>query len=86
MTDEIARRAQQIEIWSSDSDSDSDSGSRYAQVSLSRSAINHAPNALTNAEIVTKYADKIKTDPIKKGPKITRDRSNRAKMCIRDSV
>lgn len=78
MTDEIARRAQQIEIWSSDSDSDSDSGSRYAQVSLSRSAINHAPNALTNAEIVTKYADKIKTDPIKKGPKITRDRSNRA--------
>ncbi|EMG49771.1 Serine/threonine-protein kinase RIO1 [Candida maltosa Xu316] len=37
------------------------------------------PKTITEKEdIVTKYADKIKTDPIKKGPKVTKDRANRA--------
>ncbi|CAH6720302.1 serine/threonine-protein kinase Rio1p [[Candida] jaroonii] len=52
---------------SSDSDSDSDSGPQ------------NLPKTLTDkGDIVTKYADKIKTDFIKKGPKITKDRANRA--------
>lgn len=37
------------------------------------------PKTLTDkGDIVTKYADKIKTDFIKKGPKTTKDRANRA--------
>lgn len=53
--------------FSSDSDSDSDSSPQ------------NLPKTLTDkGDIVTKYADKIKTDFIKKGPKITKDRANRA--------
>lgn len=49
---------------SSDSDSDSDDGQ---------------PKTLTDrGDIIAKYGDRIKTDPIKKGPKITKDRANRA--------
>ncbi|CAI5756982.1 unnamed protein product [Candida verbasci] len=57
----------------SDSDSDSDSEiETNAKVSV------HPKTLVEKEDIVTKYADKIKTDPLKKGPKITKDRSNRA--------
>lgn len=37
-----------------------------------------ARGASEKEAIVTKYADKIKTEPFKKGPQITKDRANRA--------
>lgn len=59
--------------WSSDSDSDVE----LADVGASRGG--PVPKTITEKEdIVTKYADKINTDPIKKGPKTVKDRANRA--------
>lgn len=52
-------------ISSSDSESDSDAGN-------SQRTITH------NAEIVKKYSQYINTEPLKKGPKTTKDRANRA--------
>lgn len=51
--------------------SDSDDDSEFGDISAPKTLID-------KGDIVAKYADKIKTESIKKGPKITKDRANRA--------
>lgn len=61
-----------------DSDTDSDSGDDNEQSTLSQASKPLASKPLEKEDIVTKYADKIKTEPFKKGPQVTKDRSKRA--------
>ncbi|RLV93966.1 Serine/threonine-protein kinase RIO1 [Spathaspora sp. JA1] len=68
MSEEIVERINQVEIYS---DSDSDSETEISTPSSS-SGTTH------KEDIVTKYADKINTDPVKSGPKTHKDRANRA--------
>ncbi|RCK56130.1 Serine/threonine-protein kinase RIO1 [Candida viswanathii] len=71
--------SQQVENIHLDSSSDSDSDDDYSQPTSTTNSKVATPKTITEKEdIVTKYADKIKTDPIKKGPKVTKDRANRA--------
>lgn len=64
--------------FSSDTDSDSSSDEEESPSTFKTKPM-AVPKTITEKEdIVTKYADKIKTDDIKKGPKTTKDRANRA--------
>lgn len=71
--EEIKERVEDIDISSSDTDSsDSDLESTTQDK-------NGGPKTITDkGEIIAKYSDKIKTDDIKKGNKVTKDRANRA--------
>ncbi|KAG7665245.1 rio1 [[Candida] subhashii] len=82
-TEELTRQIEDTGIYSSsDETTDSDSEDETFANNNKSSRTSHpqiAPKTLTEKEdIVTKYADKIKLDPVKKGPKITKDRANRA--------
>ncbi|KAK6460512.1 serine/threonine-protein kinase RIO1 [Scheffersomyces coipomensis] len=71
--EDIIDNTANLDLSSSDTDSDSDNETNNNENG------NVQPKTLIDrAEIVKKYADKIKTDPIKKGPKVTKDRANRA--------
>lgn len=74
---ELAAGVQNMEVYSSDTDS-SDSEVEVGPNQTS-STENPLPKTLTDrGDIIAKYADKIKTDSIKKGPKVSKDRANRA--------
>lgn len=53
-----------------DSDTDSDSGDDNEQSTLSQASKPLASKPLEKEDIVTKYADKIKTEPFKRGHKL----------------
>lgn len=71
MTDENVNE-KFVNFGDSDSDSDSDIGNGVENVSLKEKTI------VDRGEIVEKYASVINTEPLKKGPKTTKDRANRA--------
>lgn len=70
-----------VETAGSDSDSDSESQSdpdTAANDLKSPAKFTRSKDITDKGFIVDKYADKIKTEPLKKGPKKTKDRANRA--------
>lgn len=72
----LSKEVEDIHLSSS---SESDTDDDYSPANTANKVVAATPKTITEKEdIVTKYADKIKTDPIKKGPKITKDRANRA--------
>lgn len=62
----------------SDSDSEPNSTSKLSTNSNTGGSSSVNTNSREKEDIVTRYAHKIKTDDIKKGPKTTKDRANRA--------
>ncbi|KAL1581269.1 Serine/threonine-protein kinase rio1 [Candida albicans] len=74
-SEEILQGVEDIHLNTS---SDSDSEYELEEETTTKSLPSSSRTITEKEDIVTKYADKIKTDPIKKGPKITKDRANRA--------
>ncbi|KAI5951184.1 rio1 [Candida jiufengensis] len=68
-----------VEAYSDSSDdSDFDEGNNSTSNTASPTNGNKISKPLEKEDIVTKYADKIKTEPFKKGPQVNKDRANRA--------
>lgn len=71
---DITDKVNNIEVYSSDTDSsDSD-----FEISEGQNDSSKSKTITDKGEIIAKYSDKIKTDDIKKGTKVTKDRANRA--------
>mmetsp|Transcript_435 Transcript_435/g.501 ORF Transcript_435/g.501 Transcript_435/m.501 type:complete len:493 (-) Transcript_435:88-1566(-) len=71
---DITDKVNNIEVYSSDTDSsDSD-----FEISEGQNDSGKSKTITDKGEIIAKYSDKIKTDDIKKGTKVTKDRANRA--------
>lgn len=77
MSGDITHKLSHLEV-SSDSDSDSDSDGDVDRTPSGQTESSKTKNLTEKSDIVARYADKIKTDPIKRGPKKTKDRANRA--------
>lgn len=73
MTDETSAKLEDLEIYSSD---ESLSDEEFTGGAKNNS--NGAKTITDRGEIVEKYSKVINVEPLKKGPKITKDRSNRA--------
>ncbi|CAK9436136.1 uncharacterized protein LODBEIA_P06940 [Lodderomyces beijingensis] len=58
--------------------SDDEDDSDYQSATDLTRRVQAATAASEKEDIVTKYADKINTEPFKKGPQVTKDRANRA--------
>lgn len=77
--EELSQKVQDVDLESSDSDSDSEFEADPQSIDAKDNTAKALPKTLTDrGDIIAKYADKIKTDDIKKGPKTTKDRANRA--------
>lgn len=83
MSEEILEQVKELKLQSyilgsdSDSDSDSDSGSDF-EVPQSNKAPKNEKTITDRGDIVEKYSQSINPEPLKRGPKTTKDRSNRA--------
>lgn len=71
---DITEKVKDIEVYSSDTDS---SDSEF-EISEGQNDSGKSKTITDKGEIIAKYSDKIKTDDIKKGTKVTKDRANRA--------
>lgn len=73
--DDITEKVKDIEVYSSDTDS---SDSDFEISGGEKNDSGKSKTITDKGEIIAKYSDKIKTDDIKKGTKVTKDRANRA--------
>lgn len=73
MTEEASAKLEDLEIYSSD-----ESLSNEEFTGGAKNTANCAKTITDRGEIVEKYSKVINVEPLKKGPKITKDRSNRA--------
>ncbi|KRZ98466.1 uncharacterized protein AC631_05770, partial [Debaryomyces fabryi] len=71
---DITEKVKDIEVYSSDTDS---SDSEF-EISEGQNDSGKSKTITDKGEIIAKYSDKIKTEDIKKGTKVTKDRANRA--------
>ncbi|KAK6202425.1 RIO1 family-domain-containing protein [Scheffersomyces amazonensis] len=73
--DSIVEKSDKLSLVDKDLNTDSDSDS---ELEITNTENGQSKTITDRAEIAKKYADKINVDPIKKGPKVTKDRANRA--------
>ncbi|KAI5955476.1 rio1 [Candida theae] len=77
-TEEISQKLDEFSLSDSCSDTDTDYESETEGTTAKQANKPAVSKPLENEDIVTKYADKIKTEPFKKGPQVTKDRAKRA--------
>lgn len=78
IADDILQKLEEFDLSDLDLDSDTEYENETEHTRLDEASQFTVSKPLEKEDIVTKYADKIKTEPFKKGPQVTKDRAKRA--------
>lgn len=78
IADDILQKLEEFDLSDLDSNSDTEYEDETEYTRLNQASQLTVSKPLEKEDIVTKYADKIKTEPFKKGPQVTKDRAKRA--------
>ncbi|CCG20720.1 serine/threonine-protein kinase [Candida orthopsilosis Co 90-125] len=78
IADDISQKLEEFDLSDSDSNSDTEYEDETEYTRSNQASQFTVSKPLEKEDIVTKYADKIKTEPFKKGPQVTKDRAKRA--------